>query len=171
MTAPPESTAQAETAPRRAIVCASSKLVMPTLEPGRPPSTATSSSRPSASWPTAARASRSATWSLVKSSPERKIALPARTSTGPPPSPETTPAHDGRSSRRVVTVVAARASAWRGATAEPVACRIAPSGGIPSPPPAPVAATTACRSVPGTAAGNGSSTTSADPLATGAVGP
>ena len=107
----------------------------------------------------------------MKSSSERKTALPFFTSTGPPPSAERTPSHVGCKISRVVSGVPTGASACSFAAVVPVAIRIAPSGGIDSPPPLPTAVTVAVRSVFGTADGNGCRITSAEPATRGRAEP
>src|SRR5918994_1494418 len=106
---PPPSNAEPVTAPSRTIVCASSKLVIPTLYPGRRPSATTISTRPSASWPTPVRGLRGASWLEVNASWARNTGPPPRTSTGPPPTAFVIPVHSGRKMRRSVSVVPASA--------------------------------------------------------------
>src|SRR2546425_124344 len=71
----------------------------------------TSRIRPSASCPTADRACRKSSCSVLKASFARKIGFPLRTRSGPPPSPSFTPAQLGLRTRRSVTVW----PAWAGA--------------------------------------------------------
>ena len=103
----------------------------------------TSRSRPSGSWPTAVRAVRGSSWSEVKSSFARKIGLPPRTSTGPPPSALTTDAHAGLRISRIRTVWPAGASFCMNVAAGPRPTSTAPVGGITVPPFADAAVTVA----------------------------
>ena len=142
------------TAPSLTSSRASSKFVTPALYPGWAPSTVTSRSRPSASWPTALRAVRASSWSGVNCSFARKTGRPAFTSTGPPPSAWTTFGHAGFRIRRIFTVWPAGASFCMNVAAVPRATSTAPVGGIGVPPFADAPVTVAVSSWFGAAAGN-----------------
>src|SRR5919197_2228206 len=131
---------------------------MPMLQPGRRPSTASSTIVPSARWPIAVRGSRPWSCTGVSASPALKIGLPFLTSVGPALTASVTDDHCAGSGMRTVTGVPA-GSAANGVAAVPRATSTAPSGGIStgSPPPTPTIVPT--RSVRGVAGGNGSSTT------------
>ena len=168
---PPPSNADAVTAPSRTSVCASSKFVIPTLYPARRPSATTMTMRPSASWPTAVRGWRGASWLEVNASCARKTGLPSRTRTGPPPTACAIPVHSGRKMSRSVKLVPTGDSSTRRWAAVPRATSTAPPGGIGVPPPPRISVTGPTRSAFGVVGGSGRITTSAVPGWTGVATP
>src|ERR671936_1909527 len=154
---PPESSANPVTTPYWTSVCASCQFVMPTLQPGRRPSTATMTIVPSARCPIAVRGSRPCSCTGVSASPALKIGLPFLTSVGPALTASVTDAHSVGSGIRTVTCVPT-GSAANGCAAVPRATSTAPSAGTVVARPAPTATMVPIRSLRGAVGGNGSST-------------
>ncbi len=145
---------------------------MPTLYPGSRPSTATSTIRPSASWPTALRGARRPSWFDVKASPARNTGAPSRTICGPPPTAATIPGQSGRSVRVTVTVAPTGAPARSADAAAPRASSTAPPGGIGTAlDPERSSCTGAWSPIEGTVSGNGKRTAATLPATAGVVGP
>ena len=126
---------------------------------------------PSAFCPTAARAERPASTAAEKSSRALKIALPSRTSKGPPASPFTIVDQSGFMTRRMVTAAPTGASSVRRCAVVPRATSTPPPGGIGVRPPERSSVTGAVRTPPGTAVPSAGRTASTLPGSTGVVVP
>src|SRR5690349_6120409 len=142
---------------------------MPTLQPGRRPSTATITIAPSARWPMAVRGSRPWSCTGVNASPALKIGLPSRTSVGPALTASVTVAQFAGSGIRKVTCVPT-GNVANGRAAVPRATITAPPAGTSVLTPDVTDTTVPTRSVRGAAGGNGSSVT-VTPLLAGATSP
>ena len=144
---------------------------MPALYAEPPPSTVTSKMWPSAVWPIALRAPRAFRTESSKLSFARNTALPAATSSGPPPMAASLPLRLGVSVGRISTVWPGGASALRCGACVPRETSTAPPGGMGMPPAPSCSVTTPLATTFDCSAGSDAMTSSTTPFSAGVVAP